>query len=169
MDEEILKLLGRAGYVPANVPELLRLLRWPPNRQQELQKVLRGLERSGRITRTKGNRYIQSREADLVPGRIRINRQGKGFLIPDDPKLKEISPLDHAADAGIPILLIHGRDDTVVPFSQSDDMADALKNAKKQVTFVELSGEDHWLSRAETRLKMLTETVNFLEANNPPN
>ena len=80
MDEQILRLLGRKDYVPANVPELLRHLRLPPHRQQELQRVLRGLEQSGRIARTKGNRYIQSREADLVPGRIRINRQGKGFL-----------------------------------------------------------------------------------------
>jgi ribonuclease R len=101
MGEEILKLLGRAGYVPANVPELLRLLRWPPNRQQELQEVLRGLERSGRITRTKGNRYIQSREADLVPGRIRINRQGKGFLIPDDPKLTEIMVPESATSTAL--------------------------------------------------------------------
>ena len=90
MDEEILKLLGRADYAPANVPELLRLLRWQPNRQQQLQQALRRLEQSGRIARTKGNRYIQSSEADLVPGRIRINRQGKGFLIPEDPRLKEI-------------------------------------------------------------------------------
>jgi ribonuclease R len=90
MEEEILKLLGREDYAPANVPELLRLLRWPPNRQQQLQQTLRQLEQAGRITRTKGNRYIQSREADLVAGRIRINRQGKGFLIPDDTTLKEI-------------------------------------------------------------------------------
>src|SRR6185503_5864606 len=90
MEEQILKLLGREDYVPANVPELLRLLRLPPNRQQELQGVLRGLEQSGRVTRTKGNRYIQSRQADLVAGRIRINRQGKGFLQPDDSGLKEI-------------------------------------------------------------------------------
>ena len=47
MDEEILKLLGRADYAPANVPELLRLLRWPPNRQQQLQQVLQRLEQSG--------------------------------------------------------------------------------------------------------------------------
>ena len=65
-------------------------LRLAPHRQQELQAVLRRLEQSGRIARTKGNRYIQSREADLIPGRIRINRQGKGFLQPDDPALKEI-------------------------------------------------------------------------------
>src|SRR5258708_30469595 len=91
MEEQILRLLGREDYVPANVPELLRLMRLPPNRQQELQRVLRGLEQSGRVARIKGNRYIQPREADLVPGRIRINRQGKGFLQPDDPGLKEIA------------------------------------------------------------------------------
>ncbi len=90
MEEQILRLLGRRDYAPANVPELLRHLRLAPHRQQELQAVLRRLEQSGQIARTKGNRYIQSREADLVPGRIRINRQGKGFLQPDDPELKEI-------------------------------------------------------------------------------
>jgi ribonuclease R len=90
MEDQILKLLGRRDYVPANVPELLRHLRLPPHRQQDLQRVLRGLEQSGRVARLKGNRYIQPREADLVPGRIRINRQGKGFLQPDDPGLKEI-------------------------------------------------------------------------------
>jgi len=90
MEEQILRLLGRRDYAPANVPELLRHLRLAPHRQQELQGVLRRLEQSGQIARTKGNRYIQSREADLVPGRIRINRQGKGFLQPDDLELKEI-------------------------------------------------------------------------------
>src|SRR5690349_4244484 len=90
MEDEILKLLGREDYAPANVPELLRMLGWQPHRQQQLQQILRRLEQTGRITRTKGNRYIQSHEADLVAGRIRINRQGKGFLIPDDAKLKEI-------------------------------------------------------------------------------
>lgn len=74
-----------------NVPELLRRLRLPPNRQQDLQAALRQLEQSGRIARIKGNRYILPQEADLVPGRIRMNRQGKGFLQPDDPALKEIA------------------------------------------------------------------------------
>jgi ribonuclease R len=90
MEEQILRLLGRSDYVPANVPELLRQLRLAPNRQQELQRALRRLEQFGRVARIKGNRYVQPREADLVPGRIRINRQGKGFLQPDAPGLKEI-------------------------------------------------------------------------------
>ena len=101
MEDQILRLLGQRGYVPANVPELLRHLRWAPSRQQELQQVLAGLERSGRITRTKGNRYILSREADLIPGRIRINRQGKGFLQPDDPGLKEIMVPEDATSTAL--------------------------------------------------------------------
>jgi ribonuclease R len=91
MEEEILKLLGRKDYVPLNVPELLRHLQLPPNRQQQLQRMLRALEQSGRIARIKGNRYIEPREADLIPGKIRMNRAGKGFLQPDDPALKEIA------------------------------------------------------------------------------
>jgi dipeptidyl aminopeptidase/acylaminoacyl peptidase len=68
----------------------------------------------------------------------------------------------------IPVLLIHGRDDTVVPFEQSQLMLGALKKAGKPVQFVELKSEDHWLSRSETRQQMLQETVKFLEVNNPP-
>jgi ribonuclease R len=91
MKDQIVRLLDQKDYVPANVPELLRLLRLPPNRQQVLQGALRELEQMGRIARIKGNRYIQPREADLIPGRIRMNRQGKGFLQPDDAGLKEIA------------------------------------------------------------------------------
>jgi dipeptidyl aminopeptidase/acylaminoacyl peptidase len=47
-------------------------------------------------------------------------------------------------------------------------MADALKKAGRSVDFVTLEGEDHWLSRGGTRLKMLTETVAFVEKHNPP-
>jgi dipeptidyl aminopeptidase/acylaminoacyl peptidase len=92
-----------------------------------------------------------------------------GVSGPDDPKLDAISPIKHVDKVSIPILLIHGHDDTVVPFSQSTDMADALKAAGKQVEFVRLDGEDHWLSRSETRLQMLEATVKFLETLNPPN
>jgi ribonuclease R len=91
LKEQIISLLARKDYVPANVPELLGLLRLAPGQQQELQQILRELEQSGRVARIKGNRYIVPIEADLVPGRIRINRQGKGFLQPDDSGLKEIA------------------------------------------------------------------------------
>ncbi|MCC7376584.1 MAG: ribonuclease R [Verrucomicrobiales bacterium] len=88
--ESLLALLARRDYVPANVPELLRQLRIPRGRQQDLQATLHRLEQVGRVARIKGDRYILPRVADLVPGRIRMNRQGKGFLQPDDTGLNEI-------------------------------------------------------------------------------
>jgi ribonuclease R len=101
MEEKILNLLGRNNYTPSNVPELLKQLGLRPNQQQELQEALRHLEKTGRIVRTKGNRYILSREADLVPGVIRINRQGKGFLQPEDHGLQEIAIPESATSTAL--------------------------------------------------------------------
>ena len=80
----------------------------------------------------------------------------------------EVSPRRSADKAEVPILLIHGRDDTVVPFEQSKKMADALKAKRMLYKLVELAGEDHWLSRSETRKRMLEEAVAFLQEYNPP-
>jgi dipeptidyl aminopeptidase/acylaminoacyl peptidase len=85
-----------------------------------------------------------------------------------DPILVERSPAMHAARAASPILLIHGTNDAVVPFEQSEIMAAALKKANKPYEFVKLKSEDHWLSKADTRLQMLQAVVKFLETNNPP-
>jgi dienelactone hydrolase len=78
-----------------------------------------------------------------------------------------VSPRRHAARADAPILLIHGRDDTVVPFDQSDNMAHALAAAGKPYKLVVMREEDHWLSRPATRLQMLEEAVAFVEEHNP--
>jgi dipeptidyl aminopeptidase/acylaminoacyl peptidase len=91
-----------------------------------------------------------------------------GVSGPNDPVLDAISPIKHLDAVNVPVLLIHGRDDTVVPYEQSSVMADALRRAKKDVEFVTLQHEDHWLSRSETRLQMLQASVAFLKAHNPP-
>ncbi len=90
MENKILKLLGSADYAPSNVPQLIGRLGLKQSQQQELQEVLHAMESSGRILRTKGNRYIPAQAADLVAGTIQINRAGKGFLQPDEPGLGEI-------------------------------------------------------------------------------
>ena len=86
-----------------------------------------------------------------------------------DRTLDERSPARQADRVDAPILLIHGRRDTVVPYEQSTIMADALRRAGKPVELIALDGEDHSLSQAETRLQMLEATIRFLEENNPPN
>ena len=82
--------------------------------------------------------------------------------------LNAISPVTFAARADAPILLVHGKDDTVVPFEQSQAMASALKHAHKPFEFLAMKGEDHFLSREETRITMLKAAVDFVKRNNPP-
>ncbi|WP_395945732.1 alpha/beta fold hydrolase [Brevundimonas sp.] len=85
----------------------------------------------------------------------------------NDRALDDLSPARLAATVDAPLLLIHGKDDTVVPIDQSRIMAEAMRRAGKPVELIELPGEDHWMSRAETRQRMLAETVRFLESHNP--
>jgi dienelactone hydrolase len=82
--------------------------------------------------------------------------------------LKAISPINFADRADAPILLIHGKNDTVVLHEQSAAMERALRKSGKPVELLTLVGEDHWLSLAETRLSMLQTAVAFVEKHNPP-
>ncbi len=91
-----------------------------------------------------------------------------GVTGPEDPALKQISPAAKAAEVDIPVLIVHGKDDTVVSYRQSETMAAALKAAGKPYTFVTLDGEDHWGSRSETRLKLLQAVMAFMIKNTPP-
>lgn len=79
----------------------------------------------------------------------------------------DVSPRRHAERAHAPIMLIHGKDDTVVPYVHSHKMADALKDAGKPYELIALEGEDHWLSLSTTRLQMLEAAVGFVEKHNP--
>ena len=100
---------------------------------------------------------------------VRYYKRIFGVASPNDSKLDDRSPERHADQADGPVLLIHGKDDTVVRYEQSTGMRRALAKAGKPVEFVDLREEDHWLSREATRQQMLSATVTFLEQNNPPN
>jgi dipeptidyl aminopeptidase/acylaminoacyl peptidase len=100
-------------------------------------------------------------------GRSRMTGRALREELGDPRSYGEISPRRFAARADAPIMLIHGKDDTVVPFNQSDAMADALKDAGKPYELVVLKAEDHWLSRSETRKQMLNAVVGFVEKHNP--
>ncbi len=80
-----------------------------------------------------------------------------------------ISPAYHAESFIAPVLLVHGKDDTVVPIEQSRRMHSALRRAGKQTTLVALDGEDHWLSRGETRVETLRVIADFIASHLPPN
>ncbi|MBW8785692.1 MAG: S9 family peptidase [Novosphingobium sp.] len=81
--------------------------------------------------------------------------------------LTAVSPIRFAATVAAPVLLIHGKDDTVVPFNQSSDMAAALTAGGKDVELLTLPHEDHWLSQSDTRLMMLQSALAFVQKHNP--
>lgn len=107
-------------------------------------------------------------------GRARFNsgmrywQRFMGVTSDTDPSLAERSPAQLASRIDGPVLLIHGRQDTVVPFAQSEIMERAMRSAGKDVELVALDGEDHHMSFPSTRLRMLVETIEFLEEHNPP-
>jgi dipeptidyl aminopeptidase/acylaminoacyl peptidase len=87
----------------------------------------------------------------------------------ESSQLRPITPAALADHADAPILLIHGKDDTVVPLEQSETMESALRHAGKPVEMVVMKNEDHWLSREATRVEMLNAAVAFVVKNDPPN
>jgi dipeptidyl aminopeptidase/acylaminoacyl peptidase len=89
-------------------------------------------------------------------------RRSIGDREEDRESVRAASPINLAERVQIPILLIHGTDDTIVPISQSRRMHSRLRGAGKDVRLVELRGDDHWLSDAPTRIQMLREMETFL-------
>jgi dipeptidyl aminopeptidase/acylaminoacyl peptidase len=83
----------------------------------------------------------------------------------DAARLDATSPAMHADRVKIPILLMHGVNDTTVPIEQSEEERDALQRAGKNVQFVQFDGDDHYLSLAETRIQMLSTLEAFLKNN----
>jgi dipeptidyl aminopeptidase/acylaminoacyl peptidase len=84
-----------------------------------------------------------------------------------DGLLNKLSPASLADKADAPILLIHGKEDTVVNPDQTAHMAAALKRADKPFEVKMLDGEDHWMSREQTRLATLEASVAFVEKYDP--
>ncbi|MFT3996232.1 MAG: S9 family peptidase [Asticcacaulis sp.] len=88
-------------------------------------------------------------------------------MLGDETQWEAYSPARHADRITIPVLLVHGKDDTVVSIEHSKRMDIALKKAGKPVDFVTLDGEDHWMSREPTRVQTLTTVIAFIEKHNP--
>lgn len=100
-------------------------------------------------------------------GSIRYWKRFIGVAGSGDPILDSLSPARFADKVEGPILLIHGRDDTVVPFAQSTLMLRALGGEGPKAHLIGFDGQNHGLDGREERARMLTATAAFLEANNP--
>ena len=72
------------------------------------------------------------------------------------------SPLTHADQIDVPVLLLQGEDDRVVPPSQSEAIRDALTERGIPHEYVLYPGEGHGFRRAETIIDALEHELAFL-------
>lgn len=81
----------------------------------------------------------------------------------DRKMLADNSPARRAEEIVVPVLLIHGEEDTVVEIDQSEKMAKQLKKYGKAHRFIRLETGDHHHSLYENRLTYLREMDEFLD------
>ena len=81
----------------------------------------------------------------------------------DADQLKKSSPVRSVESIKIPILLIHGSDDTIVPVEQSRIMVDELENYHKVYQYIELENGSHHLDYLPHRKQTFDAIGAFLE------
>jgi dipeptidyl aminopeptidase/acylaminoacyl peptidase len=89
-----------------------------------------------------------------------------GTIFDDEARQHEITPLDRVDEYGVPVLLVHGDDDTTVEVEQSRLMASAMEG-REGFRYVEMSGEDHYLGTYNARHTLLSESRDFLQRHLP--
>lgn len=81
----------------------------------------------------------------------------------EDPRaLWQMSPLSRVATVEVPVMLMHGRLDPVVPVSHARRFARALSNARKPHRFLERPDCDHDLTTESCRVLFYSELRSFL-------
>ncbi|MDM7983315.1 MAG: S9 family peptidase [Maricaulis sp.] len=87
--------------------------------------------------------------------------QGDADLDGNDA-LRALSPIHHAENIQIPVLLLHGENDNVVDANQSSGMARALRRAGGDVEYIELDEGDHSLDDVTMQITLLRALETFL-------
>ena len=83
------------------------------------------------------------------------------------PDFDAVSPIKAVERIKTPLLLVHGKKDITVAYAQSAKMYDRMRNAGKTVELVSLPLADHYYTRQEDRIALLTAMENFLAKYNP--
>ncbi len=89
------------------------------------------------------------------------------LMLGDKSGYDSVSPAKQAARAYCPILLIHGTNDSVVDYRQSQLMDQALSQAGKPHEFITLQGQDHQETVGSARIEMMKDALAFLGKYNP--
>lgn len=83
-------------------------------------------------------------------------------MIGNGPHVREGSPAQNAASIAVPVLMFSGDKDQNVEVAHSRLMERKLRDAGKQVTYVEFPGLAHQLDDSAARLRLLSDSDAFL-------
>lgn len=97
----------------------------------------------------------------------RVRRALIGDPRKDKDLLQKTSPVNLASKITAPVLLIHGKEDRVVPFEHSERMAARLKSAKRDVKFVVVKDAYHGGFNPDQERMAAEETIGFLQRLDP--
>ena len=87
-----------------------------------------------------------------------------GDVTTDSALNQKLSPLYHAQDIRVPLLIGHGANDPRVKLSQSEKIVDTIRKNGGQVTFVVYPDEGHGFARPENQLDFDGRTEEFLHS-----
>jgi len=87
------------------------------------------------------------------------------YMISNDYTLEEASPSQNVDKINVPVLLLHGVEDRSVRVTQSQFFYKNMKNAGKDIKYIEFEDGDHFLSQEKHRVKFLEEMGHFLKEN----
>ena len=77
--------------------------------------------------------------------------------------LESISPLNNVDKINIPLLVVQGQNDPIVPMSESEQMVDALRSRGQTVWYMNALNEGHGYERKENRDIYQQATILFLQ------
>lgn len=86
------------------------------------------------------------------------------FASKDEQEL--VSPISRSREIAVPTLVLHGDEDTRVPFEQFE-MLQSAASANGALSFGVLGGEDHFLFTKTARQAVLEQSLLFLEKHHP--
>jgi dipeptidyl aminopeptidase/acylaminoacyl peptidase len=91
------------------------------------------------------------------------NSQVVADFVGAGPHVRDGSPLRHAAEIKVPVLLVHGDMDLNVAVEQSDKMDGALQASGGHVEYLRYKGLDHQLEDSAARTEVLTKIGQLLD------
>lgn len=90
LKNRIVSFMKEDAYKPLLYDELIEAFHITAEEADEFNEVLKKLEGEGIIIKTRKKKYGIAERMNLIPGRLQGNKKGFGFLIPDNPDIKDI-------------------------------------------------------------------------------